>query len=194
MGPGLTRNLGAGVAARSCTPPPGEPRWGRAGPTGGGGLWVGAGLPAALFSPGLCVLVPYLHYLHRSEDMAWGRRGAHQGSGRTGAQRRRRPESLWCRVGQWRWGSPPPVSLGGTLIAVCWYGGRGSQTRRLWAQVGAVVSAPPPPIQHTTLQPGKGPTHHRNGAPAPGVPAGTPAALISAQQAELPQMGGHPEA
>ena len=29
------------------------------------------------------------------------------------------------RVGQWRWGSPPPLSQGGTSIAVCWYGGRG---------------------------------------------------------------------
>ena len=31
------------------------------------------------------------------------------------------------RVGQWRWGSPPPplLSQGGTPIAVCWYGIRG---------------------------------------------------------------------
>ena len=28
------------------------------------------------------------------------------------------------RVGQWWWGSPPPLSQGGIPIAVCWYGGQ----------------------------------------------------------------------
>ena len=109
---------------RGCVPHPlpptvGEPQWDRTGPTGGGGLRVAAGPPAALPSPGLCVCV---RYLPRSEDM--GHRTTvgpikDQVPSRSlcpaSAKRRRGPESAWQGIGSASGGGaapPPPLAWG----------------------------------------------------------------------------------